>query len=167
MVMPRSLKEAVGFRPSYFNLKSKSPPMAAVSRGAGRRGVFPSNRVMALAFAGRGRRSRNAWMMPFQLIGGLPRARLWPVHVYSEVCKSKQWRVGGKIGGRAQGETPAGPILRLGLPVVERRRFQSFRAENSCDLGQDPGAILDLDPHVESSNRGVLLNQGHLAARFW
>jgi hypothetical protein len=41
-VIPRSLKEQVGFSPSYFTKTSQPPPTRALSREQGMSGVLPS-----------------------------------------------------------------------------------------------------------------------------
>ena len=51
-VMPRSLKDAVGFTASYLRYSSKPPPASAARRGAGTSGVLPSSSVMTFASAG-------------------------------------------------------------------------------------------------------------------
>jgi hypothetical protein len=45
IVIPRSLKEPVGFSPSYFRYSSVPGAIRRASVGAGMRGVFPSNSV--------------------------------------------------------------------------------------------------------------------------
>jgi hypothetical protein len=56
MVMPRSLKEQVGFMASYLRRRSKFPPMAATKLGTGINGVFPSRRVTTGVSAVTGRK---------------------------------------------------------------------------------------------------------------
>jgi len=46
MVMPRSLKDPVGFKPSYFRYTSSFGCSASLNAGAATRGVEPSFRVM-------------------------------------------------------------------------------------------------------------------------
>jgi len=51
-VIPRSLKEPVGFMPSNLTDSSKPPPSACAMRGTGRSGVSPSSSVTALVCSG-------------------------------------------------------------------------------------------------------------------
>ena len=55
-VMPRSLKDPVGFKPSSFN--STRAPTRAERRGASRSGVSPSSRVTTGVVALTGKKSR-------------------------------------------------------------------------------------------------------------
>ena len=45
IVMPRSLKDAVGLSASYFRYNSNFPPMASTKFGARMSGVLPSSNV--------------------------------------------------------------------------------------------------------------------------
>jgi len=56
MVMPRSLKEQVGFMASYLRRRSKFPPMAATNWGTGISGVLPSSSVTTGVSAVTGRK---------------------------------------------------------------------------------------------------------------
>src|SRR6266478_1939178 len=64
MVMPRSLNEPVGLAPS--TLRHTLAPTRSDRRGAGTRGVPPSNNVTTGVSLVSGRRSRYSSMMPFQ-----------------------------------------------------------------------------------------------------
>ena len=69
MVIPRSLKDPVGFPPSNFS--STRQPVSSESHPDSTRGVPPSHSVMTGALAGRGMRSRYSVMTPRQ--GRTPR----------------------------------------------------------------------------------------------
>src|SRR3954447_23017176 len=63
-VMPRSLKDPVGFRPSYFN--HTRAPRRSERRGAGTSGVAPSSNVTTGVAAVTGRKSRYSSINPRQ-----------------------------------------------------------------------------------------------------
>ena len=46
MVMPRSLKDPVGFRPSYFTNTFTPLPICSATDGTGIKGVAPSRRLI-------------------------------------------------------------------------------------------------------------------------
>src|SRR3990172_8439181 len=65
MVMPLSLKEPVGFNPSYFKRSLMSPKMSfRLSHSIS--GVFPSRRVVMASSDISGRKSLNSLIMPPQ-----------------------------------------------------------------------------------------------------
>ena len=64
MVIPRSLNEPVGLAPS--TLSQTSAPIRAERRGAGTRGVPPSNKVTTGVRGPMGRSARYSSMTPFQ-----------------------------------------------------------------------------------------------------
>src|SRR2546423_4586912 len=78
-VIPRSLKEQVGFRPSYFKYTSQSRPTISLSRGEKIKGVPPSPNEMIGVESETGRNSRYRAMTP------LPRGVVsFTAHFYSE-----------------------------------------------------------------------------------
>ena len=64
VVIPRSLKDPVGFSPSY--LRKRSTPKEAPRRGAGMRGVFPSKSVTGGTALDMFMRSPKAAINPLQ-----------------------------------------------------------------------------------------------------
>src|SRR5216117_2315720 len=65
-VMPRSLKEPVGFCPSHLRYSSMPGATTAARRSARTRGVFPSFSVTTLSLLRTGRRSRKCSIRPPQ-----------------------------------------------------------------------------------------------------
>src|SRR5690606_10035565 len=71
VVMPRSLKEPVGFMPS--TLTYTSAPVRCESAGASTSGVPPSPRVAIFSVTGAGRRSAYSVMTPRHWCAGILR----------------------------------------------------------------------------------------------
>ena len=67
-VIPRSLKDAVGLRPSYLSNRRPPNPTLSASRGASMSGVSPSRSVTALTSASIGSRSRNSSITPRHIV---------------------------------------------------------------------------------------------------
>src|SRR6266568_915866 len=64
IVMPRSLKEPVGLKPSHLRKMARLGSVASASRGAGMSGVLPSWSVTTGVLADTGRNGRKRSMMP-------------------------------------------------------------------------------------------------------
>jgi hypothetical protein len=73
IVIPRSLKLPVGFRPSNLTYTLTSRPIRSESERAGIRGVLPSRRVIVGVFSLTGRKGRYCSIKPRQppVFGGV------------------------------------------------------------------------------------------------
>src|SRR2546428_11514745 len=94
-VIPRSLKEQVGFSPSYFNQSSNFPPMAATKFSTRTSAVFPSLRVTTGVASETGRERAYRVMTP---------------------CHGEL-----RFGGREAMNSAAGQLLLMGVLRGERR----------------------------------------------
>src|SRR5699024_4677349 len=157
VVMPRSLKDPVGLRPSYFTCTWA--PTSSLRCSAGTRGVPPSRRVTVGAPASIGSRSAYSVMMP----------RHWcamsvPLHTHDGGDRVDRLQPGELVDRR--GERGVGrrvgddDQLGSGRPLIVRDHLLADRldrdpvvGEDRCDGGEDPGAVGDVEADVIAGDR--------------